>query len=74
MKQVHIRVKPRAAKNAVLGEREGYLEVAVTAPPADGAANTAVVKLLAAHFGVPKSRIRITRGQSARIKTVTIAD
>ncbi len=38
----------------------------------DGAANKALVHALAKHLGVPKSAIRLTHGQTARIKRLTV--
>jgi uncharacterized protein (TIGR00251 family) len=70
---LRIRVKPRASKSRVLGEREGELEVAVSAPPVDGAANEELVRVLADHFEVPKSTITIFRGATGRSKIVRIS-
>lgn len=42
------------------------------APPVDGAANTALIELLADKLGVPKRAVRIVAGQSSRGKTVEI--
>ncbi|TFC63471.1 DUF167 domain-containing protein [Cryobacterium sp. TMT2-15-1] len=38
----------------------------------EGAANDALVKLLAKHFGVSKSAVTIVRGHTSRIKHVRI--
>ena len=70
---LRVRVKPRASKSRVLGEREGELEVAVSAPPVDGAANEELVRILAEHFDVPKSSITIARGATGRSKIVRIS-
>ena len=70
---LRIRVKPRASKSRVLGERDGELEVAVSAPPVDGAANEALIRILAEHFDVPKSAVTIFRGASGRAKIVRIS-
>jgi uncharacterized protein (TIGR00251 family) len=70
---LRVRVKPRASKSRVLGEREGELEVAVSAPPVDGAANEELVRILAEHFDVPKSSIAIARGATGRSKIVRIS-
>ena len=40
----------------------------------DGAANVAVIKMLAEHFGVPKSQITIIRGETSRDKIVEIPE
>ena len=41
-------------------------------PPVDGAANEALVALLAEQLGVPKRHISIVRGSSSRQKIVEI--
>lgn len=69
-----IKVTPKAKKSLVKLESDvdggPLLKVYVTAPPADGKANAAVIALLAKTFGVAKSQIEITQGLSARHKTV----
>ena len=70
---LRVRVKPRASKSRVLGEREGELEVAIAAPPVDGKANQELLRVLADYFDVPKSTIEIARGESGRSKLVRIA-
>ena len=44
----------------------------LTAPPVDGAANEALVALLAEQLGLPKRYISIVRGATGRQKTVEI--
>jgi uncharacterized protein (TIGR00251 family) len=69
-----IRLTPRADRDALTaGERPGDpLRARVTAPPVDGQANAALVKLVAKALGVPKSRVSVVRGQSARDKVVRV--
>lgn len=67
-----VRVTPRASRDAVLDVREGILRVALSAPPVDGAANSALIKLLAKALGVSKSRVQIGRGQRSREKLVRV--
>jgi uncharacterized protein (TIGR00251 family) len=66
-----IRLTPRADRDAI-DLVDGALRARVTAPPVDGQANAALVKLLARALGVPKSRVRVIRGQSARDKVVRV--
>ncbi|MDO5012420.1 MAG: DUF167 domain-containing protein [Pseudomonadota bacterium] len=66
----NVRVIPRARQNRVEIAPDGTLRVHTTAAPADGAANAAVIKMLAAHFDVPKTSIQIVRGASARDKVI----
>lgn len=72
IRTIELRVVPRAERNEVGGERNGRLLVRVTAPPVDGKANAAVIKALASHLGVPKSRIEIISGGFGRDKTVAV--
>jgi uncharacterized protein YggU (UPF0235/DUF167 family) len=69
---VRVRVTPRAARDELAGERDGLLLVRVTAPPADGRANAAVEQLLARAASVPRSRVQVVRGASAREKVVRL--
>jgi len=66
-----VRVTPRASANVVAGVREGALVVRVTAPPARGKANDAVVALLAKALGVPRGQVRVEGGAAARTKRVS---
>jgi uncharacterized protein (TIGR00251 family) len=72
-----IRVTPRSSKPGIGGWRKGAdgreeLEVRVAEAPADGAANDAVVKLLAKALGISRSEVAIVAGQTSRNKRVTI--
>ena len=44
----------------------------VREPAVDGKANTAVIRVLAEHFEVPKSRVELVSGAAARIKRFRI--
>ncbi len=63
-----VRVAPRASRVRCLGEHDGALKIALTAPPVDGAANAALVTFLAKALGVPKTAIAIVRGERAKSK------
>ena len=65
-------VQPRAASTEVRGVRDGALYVRLQAPPVDGAANEALVKLLAGSLGVPRRSVRVVSGATARRKVVDI--
>lgn len=75
---LRLRVTPKARRAGIEGvvrdaEGRALLAVKVTAPPADGAANKAVVALIADLLGVPKSAVTIESGAGSRIKTLAIA-
>ena len=70
---VRLKVKPRASREGIEGIGDGRLVVSVRAAPAGGAANDAVVNLLARAAGLSKSDFRIIRGAASRLKTVSVA-
>lgn len=71
--RVAVRVLPRAARNAIDGVTEaGALRVRLTAPPVEGAANAALVALLADALDLPKRAVTIVRGEHGREKIVLI--
>ena len=65
---VSVRVTPRAGRNEVKGVANGMLQIRTTAPPADGKANAAALKLLAEFIDVPPSKIKLLRGSTSRNK------
>ena len=74
---VAIRVTPRSARPGIGGWRAGadgrdQLEVRVAEAPADGAANAAVVKLLAKALGVSRAEVRLVSGAASRHKRVAV--
>ena len=70
---VAVRLQPKASKNKIIGLHAGELKISVTAPPVDGKANRALIKLLANTLGVPKTSISIQSGETGRHKTICIA-
>jgi uncharacterized protein (TIGR00251 family) len=69
---LQVRVTPRARRSAIGEVSEGVLAVRLAAPPVEGAANKALIALLAKALAVPKSRIRIESGEHSRQKRVRI--
>lgn len=71
--RVAVRVQPRSARDRVVGLHGGALKVQVAKPPVDGAANQAVIELLAEWLGVPRRSVAIVQGKSRRDKVVEVA-
>lgn len=73
-RRITVRVLPRSSKNEIIGELpDGTLKIKTTAAPVDGAANEAVINLLAKFFDVKKSAVTIVRGHTNKTKVVEIA-
>lgn len=66
-----VRVIPRSSRNAIDWE-QGIFKARLTAPPVEGAANDALVSLLAQRLGLPKRSISIVHGATGRQKVVEI--
>lgn len=69
--EIVVRVTPRSSRNE-LAPGPGHAVARLNAPPVDGAANVALVALVAAHFGVPKRDVRLIAGDRARLKRLAI--
>lgn len=72
-RRIWVNVKPRARKDEIVAVAEGEYRVSVRAPAEDGEANEAVIELLADHFSLAKSQVRIVRGRSARRKLIEMS-
>ncbi|GAA4742322.1 DUF167 domain-containing protein [Sphingomonas daechungensis] len=73
--QIAIRVTTRSARPGIGGWRPGAdgreeLEVRVAEPPADGAANAAVIAMLAKALRLPRGDVRIVSGEASRHKRI----
>ena len=70
--KIWVSVKPQAKRTEVKKVSEGEYVASVQAPAREGKANEALIKLLASYFSVPKSSVRLIRGESGRRKLVEI--
>lgn len=69
--EVRVRVTPKASRSR--WEAGDPVRVWVTAPPADGQANEALIVLLAQALGVAKTSVTIVRGEASRDKVIAFA-
>ena len=65
-------VQPRASKSELAGLHDGVLKVRLTAPPVEGAANDALVRLIAEALGVPRRQVSVVAGSSGRRKILQV--
>jgi len=70
--RVSVHVQPRATRSEIVGLHGAALKVRLQAPPVDGAANEALVTLLAERLGVARRAVRVVAGASSRAKTVEV--
>jgi hypothetical protein len=70
--RLDVHVRPRSSRSAILGVREGALSIALTSPPADGAANSELIRLLAKALQVRAADVTIVVGPSSRTKVVAV--
>ena len=68
-----VRVIPRASHTEIAGEYNGALKIRITAPPAEGAANRELIRLLAKVFKLPQNAVEIVSGTASQSKIVYIA-
>ncbi len=70
--RISVRVIPRAKINRVEVQSDGTLRVHTTTAPTDGKATNDVIKMLAEHYNVPKTSIKLLRGATSRDKVFEI--
>ena len=67
-----VRLTPRAAADRVDGVVDGILRARVGAPAVEGAANNALIRLIAESLGVARRDVRIVAGATSRQKLVVV--
>jgi hypothetical protein len=72
-----VRLTPRGGRDAIDGfckDEAGrpVLKVRVAAPPVDGEANAALIRLIAKTLGLPRADVRLASGETARLKVLEI--
>jgi len=71
--RIQVKVKPNSRSEEVSREGDIFV-VKVKEPPREGKANQAVISLLAEHFGVPRSHVRILSGFRSKNKVIEVAE
>ena len=71
--KIRVKVKARSKVERIEGAGDGPYKVWVKAVPENGKANEAVIKILSAHFGVPKRAVAILSGHASPNKIIVIS-
>lgn len=66
---INIRISPNAKKNEIINDGE-IIKIKITAQPIDGKANKAVIEFLSKNFKIPKTSIKILKGETSKDKTI----
>jgi len=66
------KVSPNSKVEEVIKQGDEFL-IKVKEPPKEGKANSAIIKLLAEYFNVPRDSIRISSGFKSRNKVIEIS-
>lgn len=74
MMLINVRVIPRAKINKLEQALDGCVRIHTTAVPVGGGANGMVIKMLAEHYKIQKSRIKIIRGETSKNKIIEIPE
>jgi hypothetical protein len=67
-----VHVQPRASRSEITGVHGDSMKVRLEAPPVEGAANAALIELLADALGVSRRNVQIVGGQRSRSKVVEV--
>lgn len=70
---IAVRATPRASKSVLLPGTDEHFAARIAAPPVEGAANAALIELVAKTFGVAKRDVTLIAGDTARVKRLSIA-
>ena len=68
---VHLKPNSRHREEVVMND-DGSLMIYTKAPAIEGRANVAAVKLLAKHFGVAPSTVKLVRGAASKHKVFEV--
>lgn len=81
--RIAVRLKPGARHDSILGWQDdpqaraddaAVLAISVTAPARDGKANKALIRVVADALALPRSAVRIVRGETSRLKQLELPD
>lgn len=74
MTKLQVKVKPNARESSLASQEDGSWLAQLKSSPVDGKANKELIALIAAHYSLRKTQVRIKTGTTGRFKLVEIDD
>ncbi len=71
---IDVQITANAPRNEIVGWHGGRLKIKVKAPAVEGKANAELLRFLAERLDIRANQLRIVRGETARLKTIELAD
>ncbi len=71
---IHTKVVTGAKKESLIQKSEDHFEISVKEPAERNLANTRVIEIIALHFKLPKSHVRIINGHRSPTKLLSIKE
>lgn len=73
IKQIKIKLLPRSSVNQIMETYEnGEMKIKIKSPPVDGEANDELIRFLSKEWDIPKSNIKIIKGEKSKHKIIEI--
>jgi uncharacterized protein (TIGR00251 family) len=69
---LQVKVQPRSSRRRILFTGETECRIWIHTAPEKGKANKEVIRMLADHFGIAISQLRVIRGETARHKRIEV--
>jgi len=71
---LNVKIHPRSARQEITRLDADSYRVRVKAAPSKGEANKELIKIIAVHFDVTASQVKIIRGHKSRNKVVAVTE
>lgn len=71
--KLNINVIPRSSETKIVEQNDNFLKIKIKSAPEKGKANDELIKFLAKHFKISKSKVNIIKGKTSRNKIVEIS-
>ena len=74
MRKIKVKVKPNAKREEIKELEKDYFEIKTTAVPEKGKANKKVMEILSKYLKIPKSKIKLIKGDKSKEKIFLVEE